>query len=297
MSQRMSAEERAATIAACRDAAELAEAALKAETKGDDNEAIAAWQQVFGSDSFPAPAPGEASRGFNLLPSDPEFIRDGIGAAAFGQLARLLACSGHSDQAADAYRRVLELEPGNADARLEIVEELQLAGHPEAADQAVAKARAFLGDVPAVDIAEGRLLLARNLSDAAAVAFARAAEAAPDSANAYIGLTYALMGQAKWAEAANAAARASALDTTIPLPLRLQGQALIAISPQQAEDVFRGVLEQWDDDIDSRLGLALALERQGRVQEASSAARSTLELDPTNSAAAELLARCAATAE
>lgn len=116
---------------------------------------------------------------------------------------------------------------------------------------------------------DGKNALASGQFDDAVAAYRSATEAAPNDAQAWLGLGLALEKKRQWQAALNAFQKASALDARLADPFRGEGSMLLRLEQVvPAEAAFRKAI-----DIDrkfpaAQIGLGEALVRQKRIPEA-----------------------------
>lgn len=116
---------------------------------------------------------------------------------------------------------------------------------------------------------DGRDALSNGRFDDAVAAYRSATEAAPNDAQAWLGLGLALEKKRQWQAAYDAFVKANTLDARLADPLRGQGSMLLRLGrPAEAEVAFRKAV-----DIDrkfpaAQLGLGESLVRQKKIPEA-----------------------------
>ena len=212
-------------------------------------------------------------------------------------LGTALSRVGRLDDAAAAYRRALELAPGDAEAReglegvagvlaesdeaLARAAELQRAGR---VDQALRLYREILAARPAhVDALNlcGVALVQTDQATEALPLLRRAAAAAGDRADVHYNLGGALRALGRFADAAAAYGRALAIDPEDPQSLNNLGVVLSELDEyESAEVALRNAVAIDGDYAEAHNNLGAVLTELGRPEEAMTAVNRAFELRP-----------------
>ncbi|MBF0094745.1 MAG: tetratricopeptide repeat protein [Alphaproteobacteria bacterium] len=201
---------------------------------------------------------------------------------AFG-LAVVLDGRGRHVEAAQNYRRALDIAPDFAEAHYNLANLYQTSGLLDEADPHY---RAIPPDHPLAARAAcnlGSLLARRDRAEEAAASFTRALEAEPGLAQARYGLARALLRLGRAEEAAENFRLMMVTQATHVEAREGLGRALLDMGRlEEAANQFRKVVEARPDDGAARAGLGRILARQGRFDEAERHLRKALDLDPAN---------------
>ncbi len=271
-------------------------AALSAAGKGA--EAVTAARKAVELD--PNSAEAHSTLGAVLLASDPKTWNDAIAEAQDGAfknpknpevqmiVGKIFAADGRLDQAASSYRRALETDPDFMPARVALVNALFIKGD---LDGALAESRKLAAAAPNsgdVQVQFGELLLRKNDYENAVAPLEKAVKLLPGSAEAhyYLGRAYHFTSRTKEALAPYEKAvqlQPSNLDfrATYGLILAQNGQF-----EKAAEELKKVVASPGYKNSAGFTNLGFAYRSMDRNDEAITAYRKALELDPKNGQAA-----------
>lgn len=235
---------------------------------------------------------GDASPGQVRFP-DPQMERIHTLAQSAGSYLRRgnrALVTGRVDQAAELFRRGLEIDPDHLELRLNLGLALVRAERPDAALETLREAVERHPESAQAHHDLGTVLRAHLRHGDAVASFERAVELRPDYAEAWFNLANALAGAERWAEAEEALLRHRELqpDDTRTLYLLAmahheQGRSAEAIVE------LRELLGQDPADPQLRRGLAQILDRTGRSDEAMEVWMGAAELRPPPDEAGEFL--------
>jgi tetratricopeptide (TPR) repeat protein len=207
--------------------------------------------------------------------------------AATISLAEALLSMGRLREALDGFDRVLERDPIDKAAALGRAEALRNLGRYEEAEIAFRRVLELDPDNQAATIARADALRTMGRFEEALGGFDRVLERDPDNEAATVGMARALHGMSRFEEALGGFRRALELDPDNEAATIGQAQALQGMGRhREALDGFDRVLERDPDNEAAALGRAEALCDLGRYEEAEVAFRRVLDLDPDNEAAA-----------
>jgi tetratricopeptide (TPR) repeat protein len=202
---------------------------------------------------------------------------------------------GHHEEAADAFRRVLELDPDSAVARLRLGETLLDLGQLDAATAELEAAATSKSLAAAALAALGRAARDQGEPARALELYERALAAQPEADLLYhsIAATHRSLGDEQ--RALDALARAGQTPPSFPDPaatsleelattsgaLLLRGsRALVSERPQEAVEHYRRAVEASPEDAEARRNLALALRATGDLDGALAELERAAQLAP-----------------
>lgn len=212
-------------------------------------------------------------------------------------LGRLAQRDGDPDRAIEAFRRVLELQPGQFLARFRLGEALRDAQRPEEAVEAFEKARRLAPNDPAVQAALGDLALARDEPEKAIELLESVLERVPAANRLHypLGLAYRALGDLEAARRHLALRGEVGVTVSDPFETRLQEltagervhllegrQAFQAGRWNEAVEAFSEAVRAAPDSARARVNLATAWVQVGRTDRAVEELVRALDLDPDN---------------
>ena len=178
--------------------------------------------------------------------------------------------AGRMADAARCYKRVLEADPGNADA-LNLMSALALvAGDPRAAAALALGAISAQPGWAAPHVSLGNALQAAGRADQAVDAFQKAIALAPETAEAYVNLASALNDLGRFGDAVKMAVEAIVIDSSLAEAHNIFGNALVGLgSPEEAVEAYQKAVylrPEWDAPW---FNIGVALAAQGKHDEAA----------------------------
>ncbi len=193
-------------------------------------------------------------------------------------LAASLQALGSPDEAADAYRRAVGIEPGNHDAWNNLGNLLRELGRYDEAVDCFTRAIELNPGLLAAHYNQGLALAALGRHRDAEAAFARVVRMRPDLADAHNHVGNQLKAQGRLAEAAEAYRRALAVSPGHAAVLSNLALVQAALDlPDEAEKSWRQALESDPVAPDILSNLGTFLMSRGRPAEAESCFRSAIE--------------------
>jgi predicted O-linked N-acetylglucosamine transferase (SPINDLY family) len=189
--------------------------------------------------------------------------------------------AGRLAEAADAYRRVLDLRPDHAATHFNLGQILFGQGKADEAAAAFARAVALKPDDAEAHLGLGAALKILGRLDAAADALERTVALKPDLAPAHNNLGNVLQAQGRLEEAVDAYQRARALKPDYPEASYNLGNALAALERlDAARDAYTRALALNPNLAKAHCNLGTLLQSQGRIDESLAHYRRALELEP-----------------
>ncbi|MBI4968819.1 MAG: tetratricopeptide repeat protein [Rhodospirillales bacterium] len=196
-------------------------------------------------------------------------------------LGSALAALGRLDEAIAHFEKATRQAPNNPNAHYNLGLALQSKGRFEDSAKRLARALALAPNHPGAWMALGTAKIQLNEPSEAEAAFRKAIALDPKMAEAHLNLGNVLFEGKRVEEAEEACRRAQTLDSALPRPHHLLGKIAITRSAwQTALGHFQDALARDASLIEGHVNLASCLNELGRFEEAESAAKRALVLDP-----------------
>jgi Flp pilus assembly protein TadD len=198
-------------------------------------------------------------------------------------LGTVLGSAGRAREAADAFRQVLRLQPGNASALVNLGGALRRTGQHEAAVEAYRQALAAQPRLAAAHFGLGITLAAQGHLEQAEAAFRSASTLQPDHLPTLNNLADAVLRQGRADEALEGFEAIRRRDPAFPRIDYQLGTALQAMGRHsEAAAAFGRALAKDGNDLDALNNLCIALLRGGDPAAALSASEEYLRQSPAN---------------
>jgi len=204
----------------------------------------------------------------------------GIRARAQMMLGDIAIAEGGTTEAENAYRRVLELDSGNAGARAALAEIHLSTGKPVEAAREATEAIKAGEESPAIFVLQAVALAAISRMDDAIVSYGEALRREPDNSRALDGRSGLYLKLGRTAEAIADLRRLVTMSSEPRFKSMLAAALAESGNYDEAIGLYRSALEIDGSNPEARTGLAALLIRAGREKEAISELESLIKAEP-----------------